>query len=224
LGAAVALIARRGERIEQAAAAARDAGGTAIAITADVASRAALEHAAAIVSAELGPADLVFANAGVMYPSGIDELRVDDWDAQIDTNVRGVMNTIAAFIGTLIDAGEAGRRADLLLTSSIAANRQLERYQIYSGTKAYVMQLARALRLELGAKGVRVWSVLPGFVATELMDHVSDPQAVSQAADLINHVKAVNPGELAETVAFVTALPPHVNIPELTILPVAQLV
>jgi NADP-dependent 3-hydroxy acid dehydrogenase YdfG len=224
LGAEVALLARRGERIEAAADRITAAGGIALAVTTDVTDRAALQAAADRINAELGHVDLVFANAGIQLISEIVDLKVEDWDTQIDLNIKGVMNTIQAFVTSLVDAAEAGNTADLITTSSIAATRVLEKFQVYSGTKAYISQLTRLLRTELGRKNVRVSTIEPGMVDTELPDHVTDPDASKLMADLIDQIDVLRSEDVAETVAFVAAVPKHVNLTEITILPTAQII
>ncbi|WP_063129179.1 SDR family oxidoreductase [Nocardia fusca] len=224
LGANVALLARRSERIEAAADRINAAGGTALAVTTDVTDRAALQAAADRINAELGHVDLVFANAGIQLISEIVDLKVEDWDTQIDLNIKGVMNTIQAFVTALVDAAEAGNTADLITTSSIAATRVLEKFQVYSGTKAYISQLTRLLRTELGRKNVRVSTIEPGMVDTELPDHVTDPDASKLMADLIDQIDVLRSEDVAETVAFVAAVPKHVNLTEITILPTAQII
>lgn len=222
LGAKVALLARRNDRITAAADRINTTGGTAIAITTDVTDRVSLAAAAERINAELGPVDLVFANAGVQLISEIVDLEVDDWDRQIDLNIKGVMNTIETFVESLVQAAADGKPADLITTSSIAATRILEKFQVYSATKAYISQLTRLLRTELGRKNVRVATIEPGMVDTELPDHVTDPDASQLMADLIDQIDVLQSEDIAETVAFLTAVPKHVNLTEITILPTAQ--
>lgn len=222
LGAAVAVAARRADRLEELARRITAAGGTALPLALDVTDRDAVAAAAERVSAELGRPDLVFANAGVQLVSAIDELRTDDWQRQIDLNVSGVMNTIGAFVPHLVAAAADGGAADLITTSSIAATRVLEKFSVYSGTKAYLSQLTRLLRVELGRKRVRVATVEPGMVDTELPDHVTDPDATKLMADLIAEIDVLRPADVAETVAFIASVPRHVNLTEVTILPTEQ--
>lgn len=224
LGASVALLARRGDRLDDLEDRIRDIGGTALAVPTDVADRSAVLAAAERVERELGQVDLVFANAGVQLIAGITDLAVDDWDTQLSTNVGGVMNTVQAFVRPLAAAAEAGRPADLVTTSSIAAVRILEGFQVYSATKAYVAQLSRLLRTELGRKKVRVATVEPGMVDTELPDHVTDPAATRLMADLIAQIDVLRSADVAETVAFLAAVPRHVNLTEITILPTEQII
>lgn len=222
LGASVAVIARRQDRLDALAQRISSAGGTALAVPVDITDRGAVARAADRIAAELGQADLVFANAGVQLVSAIDDLEVDDWQRQIDLNITGVMNTIAAFVPQLIARADAGGPADLMTTSSIAATRVLEKFSVYSGTKAYLSQLTRLLRVELGRKMVRVSTIEPGMVDTELPDHVTDPDASKLMADLIRDIDVLTAADVAETVAFTAALPRHVNLTEITILPTQQ--
>lgn len=104
-----------------------------------------------------------------------------------------------------------------MTTSSIAATRILEKFQVYSGTKAYVSHLTRLLRTELGRKGIRVATVEPGMVDTELPDHVADDDASKLMADLISEIDVLQSADVAEMVAFLTGLPAHVNLTEITI-------
>ncbi|MCG5213577.1 SDR family oxidoreductase [Streptosporangium sp. KLBMP 9127] len=224
LGAKVAFMARRKERLDDLVATVQAAGGTAIAIPVDVTGRDSVNDAAAEVAERLGTADLVVNNAGVQLISPITDLKQDDWQRQIDLNVTGVMNVIGAFLPHLTAAAEAGRPADLITTSSIAATRILEKFSVYSGTKAYISHLTRLLRVELGPNNVRVATIEPGMVDTELPSHVTDPDASALMKGLLTEIDPLRSADVAETVAFIAASPRHVNLTEITILPTAQAV
>lgn len=222
LGAKVALVARRRDRLVDLEGRIRAAGGQALALPTDVRDRAAVLATADRVDDEFGTVDLVFANAGIQLISDITDLAVDDWDTQVNTNIGGVMNTVQAFVEPLVRSAADGRPADLITTSSIAAVRILPRFGVYSATKAYVTQLARLLRTELGAKKVRVSTVEPGMVDTELPDHVTDPGASELMANLIEQIDVLRSEDIAELVAFIAAAPKHVNLTEITVLPTQQ--
>jgi NADP-dependent 3-hydroxy acid dehydrogenase YdfG len=224
LGAKVAIAARRTDNLDALATRISASGGTALPLTLDVTDRPAVNAAAQQVADQLGPVDLVFNNAGVQLISPIDDVRFDDWQHQIDLNITGVMNVIGAFIPQLIDSAAQGKPADLITTSSIAATRVLEKFSVYSGTKAYISQLTRLLRVELGRKMVRVATIEPGMVDTELPLHVTDPDATRLMADLIHDIDVLTAADVAETVAFIAAVPRHVNLTEITILPTQQAV
>jgi NADP-dependent 3-hydroxy acid dehydrogenase YdfG len=221
-GAKVALLARRDDRLSAIVRGIEERGGVALAVPVDVRDADAVNAAAARIADELGSVDLVFANAGVQHVSPIGDLRTTDWQHQIDLNVTGVMNTVGAFVESLTAAAADGRAADLITTSSIAATRQLEKFQVYSGTKGFISQMTRVLRLELSPKNVRVTTILPGMVDTELPDHVDDPDATKLMADLIRDIDVLQSSDVADTVRFVAASPKHVNLAEITILPTAQ--
>ncbi|MEU3304243.1 SDR family oxidoreductase [Streptomyces sp. NPDC006678] len=222
LGATVVVLARRKDKLEDVVKRIEASGGTALALAVDVTDRAAVQKAADQVTDRFGKADLVFNNAGVQLISGIEELKVDEWQRQIDLNITGLMNIIGAFLPHLTESAEKGKPADLINTSSIAATRILEKFSVYSGTKAYISHLTRLLRVELGPRTVRVATIEPGMVDTELPDHVTDPDASKLMADLIHDIDCLQSADIAETVAFMAAVPRHVNLTEITIMPTAQ--
>ncbi|OMC40292.1 short-chain dehydrogenase [Mycobacterium sp. GA-1841] len=222
LGATVVLTARRADRLAVLAQQITASGGTALALPVDVTDREAVKAVAEQVDERFGGADLVFANAGVQLISPVEDVKFDEWQRQIDLNVTGVMNVIGAFVPQLVASAADGQPADLITTSSIAATRVLEKFSVYSGTKAYISQLTRLLRVELGRKNVRVATIEPGMVDTELPLHVTDPDASKLMADLIDEIDVLSPADVAETIAFMAAVPRHVNLTEITILPTQQ--
>lgn len=222
LGAHAVVLARRADRLADLVARIEKDGGSATAIAADVTDKAAVQAAADRVAAEFGGADLLLNNAGIMLPAPVEELAVDQWQRQIDLNVTGLMNSIAAFTPQLVrTAGERGV-ADLINTSSIAAQNIFPTFAVYSGTKAYVTHLSRHLRVELGPKNVRVSAIEPGIVGTELQDHVTDQGALDWLEGARETMEWLTPQDVAETIGFLASLPPRVNLQQVTIMPTAQ--
>ncbi|MEV0032307.1 SDR family oxidoreductase [Nocardia sp. NPDC050793] len=221
-GATVAVLARRADRLELLAEEIAQAGGTALALTVDVTDAQALRTAAERVAAELGTADLLFNNAGVMLPAPVEELPVEQWQRQIDLNVTGLMNVIGAFLPQLIAAAADKGVADLVNTSSIAAQNLFPNFAVYSGTKAYVTHLSRTLRAELGAKDVRVSAIEPGIVGTELQSHVTDAGAQEWLEGSKQQMTWLDPEDIAEAVNFLASQPAHVNLQQVTIMPTRQ--
>lgn len=220
LGAKVALLARRTDRLQALAAEIEQAGGTALAITVDVTDAAAVQAAAEQVAQQLGAVDLLVNNAGVMLPAPIEELRTDQWQRQIDLNITSLMNVIGAFSPLLVEAAAERGVADLVNMSSIAAKNIFPNFAVYSATKAYVTQLSRHLRAELGEKNVRVSAIEPGMTHSELHDHVTD-QGVREWTASINDIM-LESEDIAETIAFTVSLPPRVNLQQVTIMPTGQ--
>ncbi|QNE17474.1 SDR family oxidoreductase [Kribbella qitaiheensis] len=222
LGARVVVLARRADKLQDLVERIAKNGGTAVAIAADVTDTTAVRAAADRVETELGGADLLFNNAGVMLPAPIEELATGQWQHQIDLNIAGLMNVIGAFTPQLVSVGQKRGVADLINTSSIAAQNIFPNFAVYSGTKAYVTHLSRHLRVELGAKNVRVSTIEPGIVGTELQSHVTDQGALDWLEASKESMQWLTPHDIAETIGFIATLPPHVNLQQVTIMPTAQ--
>jgi NADP-dependent 3-hydroxy acid dehydrogenase YdfG len=213
-GASVALLARRGEKIE---AVADELGDAAHAVTVDV-----TEPDALLAAAErLGPIDLVVANAGVMLAATMDKRRADEWQRMIDVNVRGLLDTVRAFTPALLAAAERGP-ADVVTISSIAARDRFPEYAVYGATKAAVTAFAEGLRLELSPRGVRVTNIEPGLITSELRDHMSDPEARANIEQWVEGTPPIPATHVGDLIAYVTSRPPEVNVPQVTVMPTAQ--
>lgn len=217
-GAKVALLARRKDRLDSLAA---EIGGEVLALEVDVTSKASLEAAAREIEAKLGPVSIVVNNAGIMLPAPIDDLRQDQWQQQVDLNITGLMNVVGAFAPSLIRSGEKGV-ADLINISSVAAQNIFPLFAVYSGTKAYVSHFSKTLRAELGAKNVRVSTVEPGIVATELQGHVDHQGVQDWLAGAKEQMDFLEPEDIAQAIAFTVGLPPRVNLQTVAIMPTKQ--
>ncbi|MFF4545129.1 SDR family oxidoreductase [Streptomyces sp. NPDC001435] len=222
LGARVAVLARRAERLDDLVSRIEKNGGRALALAVDVTDAAAVRAAAVRVSAELGGADLLFNNAGVMLPAPVEQVAADQWQHQIDLNITGLMNVIGAFTPQLVAAAGERGVADLINTSSIAARNVFPTFAVYSATKAYVTHLSRHLRAELGAKNVRVAAIEPGIVGTELQNHVTDEGALAWLEGSRQTIDWLTPQDIARTIGFIASLPARVNLQQVTVMPTAQ--
>ncbi|RJQ75626.1 SDR family oxidoreductase [Pseudonocardiaceae bacterium YIM PH 21723] len=221
-GAKVALLARRADRLEVLAKEIEAEGGTALAIEADVTDATAMRAAAERVRTELGTADLLFNNAGVMLPAPIDERRTDQWQQQIDVNIGGLLNAIDAFVPQLVAAAAEKGVADLINTSSIAAQGVFPGFAVYCGSKAFVTHTSKNLRADLGPKQVRVSAVEPGLVSTELQGHVTDESANAWLDGVRQQLTWLEPEDIAAAVAYLAAQPARVNIQQITVMPTGQ--
>ncbi|MEU4390670.1 SDR family oxidoreductase [Kribbella sp. NPDC023855] len=222
LGATVVALARRADRLGDLVTRIEKDGGTALALAVDVTDAAAVQAAADRIADELGGADLLFNNAGVMLPAPIEERATEQWQRQIDLNISGLMNAIGAFTPQLVAAAAERGVADLINTSSIAAQNIFPTFAVYSGTKAYVSHLSRHLRAELGPKKVRVSALEPGIVGTELQSHVTDEGALEWLDGSKQTMEWLTPDDVAQAVGFIATLPPRVNLQQLTIMPTGQ--
>ncbi|AWS43682.1 SDR family oxidoreductase [Streptosporangium sp. 'caverna'] len=223
LGARVVVLARRAARLDGLVARIQRNDGEALALAVDVTDAAAVRSAADRVAAELGGAGLLFNNAGIMLPAPVEKLAADQWQHQIDLNITGLMNVIAAFTPQLVKAAGERGVADLINTSSIAAQNIIPNFAVYSATKAYVTHLSRHLRAELGAKNVRVSAIEPGIVGTELQGHVTDEGVRAWLEGTKQTMEWLTPQDVARTVGFIASLPARANLQQVTIMPTGQL-
>ncbi|WP_067462319.1 SDR family oxidoreductase [Nocardia amamiensis] len=218
-GAKVALLGRRKDRIEELAA---EIGGDALAVVADVGDQQSVRDAAATVRAAFGPVDLVVANAGVMLAAPFESARTDEWDQMVGTNINGLLYTGRAFIDDLLAAASADKQADLVLVGSIGGHMVFPNYAVYTATKAAVAHLTRNLRAEFGPRGVRVKNIEPGIVGTELGAGMQDEQQRAGLEQWRAGLEILEPGDIADAVAYAVAAPRRVNVAELIVVPTQQ--
>ncbi|TDW70902.1 SDR family oxidoreductase [Kribbella pratensis] len=217
-GAAVALLARRRDRLEKVAAQIAEAGGTALVVPADVTSEESVAEAAAQVQERFGDLDLLVNNAGLMSVVPFADGPVADWRRTVEVNLTGVITVTHAFLPALRRSAE-NRTTDLVNVSSLAADRFNPGMAAYGASKAGVSHLTRTLRAELAGEGIRVTNLEPGMIdGTELADSFpADLQAMVN--DLRSNLPAVPVTEVAELVAYVVTRPRDVNLPHLIIQP-----
>jgi NADP-dependent 3-hydroxy acid dehydrogenase YdfG len=222
-GGAVAIVGRREERLRDLAAELGDSTDAGIlAVAADVGDRDGLDAAARSIRDTLGRVDLVVANAGVMLGAPFEEADTAEWDRMLDTNVRGLLATGRAFADDLIAAAAEGGSADLVHVGSVGSHLTFPNYGVYGATKAAVAHLTRNLRTELGPRGVRVKNVEPGLVATELADHMTHEAGRQIVERMRTQIAPLEPGDIADAIAFAVAAPPRVNVAELIVVPTVQ--
>lgn len=212
-GYKVALLARRLDRIE---ALAQELGNGSIAIQADVTDRDQLVAAAQRVQDELGGADVLLNNAGVMLLGPFSSARREDYRTMIEANLLGAITATEVFLDQLKNGG-----GDLINISSVAGRTARATNGVYAATKWGINGWSESLRQEL-LPGVRVTLIEPGVVDTELPTHITD-DATREAVQKGYDVATVKPEEVAEIIAFVLARPRHLAINEVLLRPADQL-
>ncbi|KQT92322.1 oxidoreductase [Marmoricola sp. Leaf446] len=222
-GAAVALVARRTDRLEELAAAITADGGRALTVTADV-SEAEQAVAAVVRTVEaLGRLDTVVNNAGVMLLGPVVDAPVEEWDRMVDLNVKGLLYVAHAALPHLLEAAQDGPRqvADLVNVSSVAGRVARNGSGVYNATKHAVGAFSESLRQEVTRRHVRVSLVEPGAVATELVSHNRD-----EVQETINQrfadMERLESEDIAEAVEFIVTRPRRVAVNELLVRPTEQ--
>ncbi|PPC75359.1 oxidoreductase [Pokkaliibacter plantistimulans] len=218
-GAKVGLAARRVDRLVALQAEIVSKGGEAIVLEMDVSDAAAVNAGVEKLVDAYGTVDILFNNAGIMPLSNVEQLQTADWNRMIDINLKGVLHTTAAVLPHMIKQ-HAGH---IFSTSSVAGRKATPGLAVYSATKFAVAAFSEGLRMEVGQKhNIRVTCIQPGLVATELGDHIADPQARAQLAAFRDLIKFMDGADIADAVLFAAQAPSHVNVAELYIMPTQQ--
>jgi 3-oxoacyl-[acyl-carrier protein] reductase len=164
-GAAVVLIARRADRLAAVKAKIEAAGGRALAVAADVLDRAAMTQAFAAAEAAFGPVDILINNAGVAHAGRAVELSEAEWRRVVGTDLDAVFFWAQEAARRMIAAGTAGAIVNIASVLGLGVAKGVI---AYATAKAGVIQLTKALGLELAGKGVRVNAIAPGWIVTDL--------------------------------------------------------
>ena len=222
-GAAVAVAARRRDRLDALAAAIEDAGGRALVLEADVTDT---EQARATVQRtvdELGRLDTVINNAGVMLLGPAVGAPAEEWDRMVALNVGAVLHVAHAALPHLIAAAEDGPRnvADLVNISSVAGRRATAGSAVYNLTKFGVGAFSESLRQELASRHVRVSLVEPGAVDTELPLHLR-AEIREQAAERFRGVERLEAADIADAIAYIVTRPRRMAVNEMLVRPTQQ--
>jgi NADP-dependent 3-hydroxy acid dehydrogenase YdfG len=213
-GAAVAIAARRSERIEALARVIESAGGQALAVTADVGEE---EQATAFVAAaheRFGRLDALVNNAGVMLLGPIDGAPTEEWRRMVHVNIMGVLYCTHSALPLLRAQGGG----DVVIVSSVGG-RVVGRWSgVYSLTKFGVGAFAEALRIESTGTGIRVTLIEPGRVDTELRTHVR-PEVMAELSSGFQGVEPMTSAQVADAILFAIGQPPGVTISEVLMRP-----
>jgi NADP-dependent 3-hydroxy acid dehydrogenase YdfG len=217
-GAAVALVGRRRDRLDEVAAAVGGAGGSALVVQADVTRP---DEAAAAVErtvAGLGRLDTLVNNAGVMLLGPALDSPVADWDQMVALNVQGLLHVTHAALPHLVAAAADSPRgvADLVSISSTAGRVARPGSTVYNLTKFGLTGFSEALRQEMLGRRVRVAVVEPGTVDTELVTHLRDD--IRQAARTqTESIEPLHPEDIADAVAYIVTRDRRVAVNEMLV-------
>lgn len=166
-GAAVAVTARRRERLDTLVDALRAGGGKAAAVAMDVMSGDSIRAGYAEAEAALGPIDVVVNNAGISIVKSALAMPESDWDEVVNTNLRGAWLVAQTAAQRMVAAKRSGR---IINIASILGLRTIGQVAPYNAAKAGLLHLTRALAMEWARHGIQVNAISPGYIETEMND------------------------------------------------------
>jgi NADP-dependent 3-hydroxy acid dehydrogenase YdfG len=218
-GAAVALAARRADRLHALRDEIEAAGGRAVVVETDVTDRQQGERMVAQTLDAWGRLDVLVNNAGVMPLSLVKNARVDEWAWMVDVNVNGVLFCTAAALPTMT----ANRRGHIVNVSSNAGRRVFVGGAVYCATKFAVTAFSEGLRMELGPEfGIRVTCIEPGAVVTELPLAIADEEFKERTAGNFDGVTPLQSEDVAEAILHALTAPPRATVHEVLVMPTTQ--
>ncbi|GAB3026426.1 SDR family oxidoreductase [Mycobacterium bourgelatii] len=181
----------------------------------DVTDRDAVRRAVDDAVARHGRLDVFVANAGVMPLSRLDSDLVDEWDTMIDVNIRGLLHGISASLPHFRTQGSG----HFVTTASVGSYKVTPTAAVYCGTKYAAWAITEGLRQE-SPPGIRVTTVSPGVVESELANTISDPHAKGFMKEYRKY--ALDPAAIAAAVSYAVGQPADVDVNEMVIRPVRQ--
>jgi NADP-dependent 3-hydroxy acid dehydrogenase YdfG len=222
-GSAVALVARRKDRLDALASAVEAEGGRALAIEADISDQEQAVAAVKRTVEELGRLDTVVNNAGVMLLGPVVGAPTEEWDRMVALNLEGLLYVSPAASPHLLfaAASEPRRVADLVNISSVAGRTTRVGSAVYNMTKHGVGAFSDSLRQELSGRHVRVSLVEPGATSTELATHLR-PEVLDQLRARLADVERLEAADIADAIAYIVTRPRHVAVNEMLVRPTEQ--
>jgi NADP-dependent 3-hydroxy acid dehydrogenase YdfG len=217
-GAAVALTARRGDRLQALADDIAEAGGEAHVIVADFLRPEDVARAVDQAEAALGGLDILINNAGVMYLEPVMDADLGRWRDMIALNLTALIAASQAAARSMSRRGSG----DIVNISSTAGRTANPNGGGYSATKWAVVGFSESLRKELVPFKVRVTVIEPGVAETELRDHVAHPQAKSSVDTWAASLRQLTAQDIANAILYAVSQPPHVCINEILMRPTDQ--
>jgi NADP-dependent 3-hydroxy acid dehydrogenase YdfG len=222
-GAAVAIAARRIDRLQQLASRIADAGGRALPVEADITDPEQAQAAVRRTVDELGRLDTLVNNAGVMLLGPALDAPLQEWEQMVAINLNGLLYCAHAALPHLLRAAEDGPRrvADLINISSVAGRVARSGSAVYNLTKHGVGAFSEGLRQEVTGRHVRVSLVEPGAVDTELPSHNRD-EVREQIGRRFEGMERLQAPDIADAIAYIVTRPWRVAVNEILIRPTEQ--
>jgi len=213
-GAHVALAARRTEALESLKTKLVTHGGKVLVHQTDVTKREQVESLMCATEAALGPVDILVSCAGVMYFTMMANVQTDEWERTIDVNCKGLLHCLSSTVPLMLSRG----KGHIIAISSDAGRKVFPGLGVYSASKFFVEATLQALRVETAGTGLRVTSVQPGNVATELLAMSTDTEAIKKYGEP-SGAKVLDAEDVANSIVYALRQPQHVAVNEVLIEP-----
>lgn len=214
-GASVALAARRVEALDSLKAKITSTSGVKVlAHATDVTDRSQVQGLIKATEETLGPVDILVACAGVMYFTLMKNVHVDEWERTVDVNCKGLLHSLSSTVPSMLARGQG----HIVAISSDAGRKVFPGLGVYSASKFFVEGTLQALRVETAGTGLRVTSVQPGNVATELLGLSTDTEAVKKYGEP-SGAKVLEAEDVASAIVYAVTRPEHVAVNEVLIEP-----
>ena len=180
----------------------------------DVTDKSSFEAAIAKAEAQFGPTDCIVNNAGVMLLSPLDVQDSAEWKTMFDVNVMGLMNGMQAVLAPM----KARQTGTIINISSIAGRKSFANHAAYCGTKFAVHAISENVREEVADFNVRVTTIAPGAVETELLSHTTSSDIIDGYEDWKGAMGgALSPDDVARSVEYAYQQPQGVCIREIVV-------
>lgn len=224
-GARVVLAARRLDRVDALASEIKQSDGTALAVGCDVANRQQVQAMVDATIGAFGRIDILINNAAIMPNAPMHKCRIDDWDAMIDINLRGLLYCTGIVLPIMLKQ----KTGHIVNISSVAGRKVLNGGTVYCATKHAVHAISEGLRSELAESSpndgnrIRVTIVAPGVVITELAHSIRDDETRETSKKYYNSLPGpLTSADVADSIVFALESPEHVGVNEILVRPTAQ--
>ena len=214
-GAHIALAARRGNALHEVQSGLENRHGqeSIVALT-DVTDREQVRSLVERAEEELGPVEILVNCAGVMYYTLMENRREEEWERTVEVNCKGALNCVGAVLPRMHERG----RGHIVTISSDAGRKVFPGLAVYSASKFFVEALSQGLRLETAGTGLKVTTIQPGNVVTDLISMSGDEEALEEYGKP-GAVRVLDPEDVAASVMHALAQPEHVAVNEILVEP-----
>jgi NADP-dependent 3-hydroxy acid dehydrogenase YdfG len=180
----------------------------------DVTDREQVRSLVARIEEELGPVEILVNCAGVMYYTLMKNRREEEWERTVEVNCKGALNCVGAVLSGMLERG----RGHIVTISSDAGRKVFPGLAVYSASKFFVEALSQGLRLETAGTGLKVTTIQPGNVATDLISMSEDEEALEEYGQP-GESRVLDPEDVAASVVHALVQPEHVAVNEILVEP-----